>query len=98
MHRSEADLFKVAYRPQRQLSSLHISHSIKYEKFYLWTRYPLQKESVLKLASFSFDVPSTVLFFFYLGASVGAMKIFTFLGTKLGVGTASEEPLLIPTR
>ena len=70
----------------------------KYGLTYIWTRYPLPKKSTFKLSSFNFDTPSIVLFFSSIAAVIALMKIFTFLGSRLGLPTCSEELVLLPTR
>ena len=70
----------------------------KYGHYYIWTRYPSPKDSKFKISALNFDTPSLVLFFLTLVTAVALMKIFTILGSRLGLQTASEEPLMIPTR
>ena len=79
--------------------SIHVAHSVKYSHEYIWSSYPFPKTAKIDYSElFSFDPPSAFLFFFYLVGTVGLMKLFTFFGSKLGLDTVSEEPLVIPTR
>ena len=85
---------------QDKINSDHISftHPSIFYHSYFWSRFPLPKEFSLNMAEFSFDIPSTFLFFLNPIAAVVLMKLFTYLGKKLGLDSHSEEPVLIPTR
>ena len=74
------------------------AHPLSFYHYYFWSKYPLQKESKLNFSAFGFDIPSTVLFFLNPIAAVVLLKLYTYLGKKLGLDTESEEPVLIPTR
>ena len=74
-------------------------HSIGYIQQYIWSAFPSPTTPKIDIgALFSFDIPSALLFFLYLVGSVGLMKFFTYIGTKLGLDRVSEEPVNIPTR
>lgn len=95
-------LFEAAWTFQGPLANsksyFHITQSVSHNPFYIWSRYPLEQSSTISLSEFSFDAPSTFLFFIYLFAAVALMKTFTHLGSKLGLESSSEEPVLLPTR
>ena len=79
--------------------TIHVAHSVAYGHDYIWSSYPAPKTAKIDYSElFSFDPPSAFLFFFYIVGSVGFMKLFTYFGSKLGLDTVSEEPLVIPTR
>ena len=79
--------------------SVHLAHSTDYGHDYIWSSYPLPKIAKIDYSALlSFDPPSAFLFFFCLVGAVVLMKIFTYLGSKLGLETISEEPVNIPTR
>ena len=79
--------------------TIHVAHSISYKHVYIWSSYPSSKTAKIDYSAlFSFDPPSAFLFSFYLVGAVALMKLFTYFGSKLGLGTVSEEPLGIPTR
>ena len=79
-------------------SKVHLSHSTQYNPEYIWSSYPLEKGQKLAFSEFAFDIPSTILFFLSPVMAVALMKLFTKLGSNLGIDTESEEPVLIPTR
>ena len=84
------------YVPQ---PSIHIAHSTIYGYKYIWSSYPSSKTAKIDYSAlFSFDPLSAFLFSFYLIGVVALMKLFTYLGYKLGLDTVSEEPIAIPTR
>ena len=79
--------------------SIHIPHSKFYYPRYIWSSYPSPKTAKIDfLAVFSFDPTSAFLSLFSLVGAVALMKLFTYLGSKLGLDTVSEEPVNIPTR
>ena len=79
--------------------SIHVSHSVSYGHYYIWSSYPSPKTAKIDYSAlFSFDPPSAFLFIFCLVGAVLLMKLFTYFGTKLGLDTVSEEPVNIPTR
>ena len=79
--------------------SIHVAHSTLYSHYYIWSSYPSPKTAKIDYSAlFTFDPPSAFLFFFYLVGTVTLMKLFTYFGSKLGLETVSEEPLVIPTR
>ena len=80
-------------------TSIHVPHSIAYSHLYIWSSYPSPKPAKIDYSElFSFDLPSAFLFLCSLVGAVALMKLFTFLSSKLGVGTVSEEPVGIPFR
>ena len=79
--------------------SIHVPHSTFYGQEYIWSSYPSPKTAKIDYSAlFSFDPPSAFLFFFSLVGAVALIKLFTYLGSKLGLDTVSEEPVNIPTR
>ena len=79
--------------------SIHLTQSTKYSHNYIWSSYPSPKIAKIDFSElFSFDPPSAFLFFFCLVGAVALMKLFTYFGSKLGLGTVSEELVGIPTR
>ena len=80
-------------------SSLHVTHSTDYSHDYIWSSYPSPKTAKIDYSAlFSFDPPSAFLFSLCLIGAIALMKLFTYLGSKLGLDTVSEEPVNIPTR
>ena len=79
----------IQVTPDKPIQILKFSQTVDYGTLYLWTKYPLPKDPYLELAAFNFDTPSAVLFFFYFAAIVALLKIFTHLGSILGLGTIS---------
>ena len=78
---------------------IHVAHSTQYAHLYIWSSYPSPKTLQIDYSELlSFDTASAFLFISYLVGSVSLMKLFTYLGSKLGLDTVSEEPLVIPTR
>ena len=79
--------------------SIHVAHSTGYSHNYIWSSYPSPQTARIDYSAlFSFDPPSAFLFSFCLVGAVALMKLFTCLGSKLGLDTVSEEPVNIPTR
>ena len=80
--------------------SVHVAHTQGYMSGeYIWSSYPPPTPSKMDNSDlFSFDIPTTFLFFFCLVGVVALMKLFTYFGTRLGLDTVSEEPVSIPTR
>ena len=80
-------------------SSVQDSQPISLRPVYIWSRVPGLKPSKLKIAVFDgFDIPTLTLFFLSFALVVALMKIFTTLGTRLGLGQQSEDIVMVPIR
>ena len=66
-------------------------------KEHIFTRYPLPTTRMWNLLSI-FDPPAYTCFFSSLALTVLIMKLYTYLGSKIGLDNASEEFILIPLR
>ena len=72
-------------------------HPVGYGHDHFWTRYPLPSTRMWNLLSI-FDIPGYICFFTSLTLTVVIMKFYTYLGSKMGLETVTEEFILIPTR
>ena len=80
-------------------SSVQDSQSKSLRPIYIWSRVPRPKPSKLEIEVFSgFDVTTLTLFFLSFALVVALMKIFTMLGTRLGLGQQSEDIVMVPIR
>ena len=64
---------------------------------YIWTRYPLPTTRMWNLL-YVFDLPAYAAFFTVLSLTAAMMKLFSMIGSKLGLGTTTKEVILIPLR
>ena len=76
---------------------VHCPHPVLYAPDHFWTRYPLPATRMWNLMSI-FDIPSYICFFTSLTLTVVFMKFYTYLGSKMGLETMTEEFILIPIR
>ena len=85
--------------PTSPQTSIHFAHSTYFGHTYIWSSYPSSKAAKTDYSALiSFDLPSVFLFSFSLVGAVALMKLFTYLGSNLGIETVSVEPVNIPTR
>ena len=78
--------------------SIKIVHCLPPTQFgynYLWTRYPLATTRMWNLLSI-FDPPAYTCFFTSLVLTVVFMKIYSYLGSRLGLDQVTEDFILIP--
>ena len=68
-----------------------------FEPYYIWTRYPLPTTRMWNLLVV-FDPPAYAAFFTSLTLTAALMKLFTLVGSRLGLGTVSQEIILLPLR
>ena len=73
----------------------HCSQATTFHPRYIWTRYPLPTTRMWNLFSV-FDPPAYACFFTVLSLTAAITKLYTALGAQLGLGTATEELILIP--
>ena len=76
---------------------VHCTHPPMYSPSYFWTRYPLPTTRMWNLLSI-FDIPAYICFFTSLTLTVVFMKFYTYLGSKMGLESVTEEFILIPIR
>ena len=62
---------------------------------YIWTRYPLPTTRMWNLLVV-FDPPAYAAFFTSLSLTAAVMQLYTALGSRLGLDSASEELILLP--
>ena len=76
---------------------LHCNHGLMYIPMHWFTRYPLPTTRVWNPLSM-FDPPAYTCFFTSLALTVILLKAYSYLGTKMGLTTISEEIILVPFR
>ena len=76
---------------------VHCTHPVTYGPDHFWTRYPLPATRMWNLMSI-FDIPAYICFFTSLTLTVVFMKFYTYLGSKMGLESVTEEFILIPIR
>ena len=76
---------------------LHCNHGQMYIPMHWFTRYPLPTTRMWNLLSI-FDPPAYTCFFTSLALTVILLKAYSYLGTKMGLTTISEEIILVPFR
>ena len=76
---------------------VHCPHPVQYGPTHFFTRYPLPSTRMWNLMSI-FDIPAYICFFTSLTLTVVFMKFYTYLGSKMGLETVTEEFILIPLR
>ena len=79
------------------INVVHCLPPIQFGPYHFWTRYPLPSTRMWNLLSI-FDIPGYICFFTSLTLTVVFMKFYTYLGSKMGLETVTEEFILIPTR
>ena len=80
-------------------SSFQDSQSKSFRPIYIWSRVPGPKPSKLKIVIFNgVDISTLTLFFLTFVVVVSLMKIFTIVGTRLGLGQESEDIVMVPIR
>ena len=78
------------------IKEVHCQVPTRYNVMYLWTRHPLRTTRMWNLLSI-FDPPAYTCFFSSLLMTVVLLKLYTFLGRKLGLLESSySELVLIP--
>ena len=96
--KNESDLVIEGWRCGGQLIDIvHCPHPTMYAPEYFWTRYPLPATRMWFLFSI-FDIPGFICFFTSLTLTVVIMKFYTYLGSKMGLESVTEEFILIPIR
>ena len=75
----------------------HCTPPVMYGPYHFFTRYPLPSTRMWNLLSI-FDIPAYICFFTSLTLTVVIMKFYTYLGSKMGLETVTEEFILIPIR
>ena len=73
----------------------HCAQPKGFQPRYIWTRYPLPTTRMWNLLVV-FDPPAYAAFFTSLTLTAAVMQLYTALGSRLGLDSASEELILLP--
>ena len=80
---------------EKSIKVVHCPPPTQFGYNYLWTRYPPATTRMWNLLSI-FDPPAYTCFFTSLVLTVVLLKIYSFLGSRLGLDQVTEEFILIP--
>ena len=75
----------------------HFLPAVSYRAQYFWTRYPLEKTKMWNLI-YLFTPSSWMWTFLSIASIVITFKIFSIIGTRLGLNLLTEEITLFPFR
>ena len=75
----------------------HCAQPTAFVPRYIWTRYPLPTTRMWNLL-YVFDPPGYACLLTSLTLTAAIMKLYSALGSRLGLDTASEELIFIPLR
>ena len=75
----------------------HALPAVKYQPRYFFTRYPLETTKMWNLI-YLFTPDSWMWTFLSIASIVIAFKIFSIIGTRLGLNLLTEEITLVPFR
>ena len=93
-----ADLAVVGFAvDQRRIKVAHFLPPVDYQPMYWWTRYPAETTKMWNLI-YLFTPTSWMWTFLSIASIIIAFKIFSMIGTRLGLNLISEELTLIPFR
>ena len=98
IERKKADLaiWGFSYNVGR-IKVAHFMPAWSYQPIYWWTRYPLETTKMWNLI-YLFTPASWMWTFLSIASIVISLKIFTIIGTRLGLNLLSEEITLFPFR
>ena len=93
-----ADLAVVQFAvDKRRIKVAHFLPPVDYQPMYWWTRYPAETTKMWNLI-YLFTPTSWMWTFLSIASIIIAFKIFSMIGTRLGLNLISEELTLIPFR
>ena len=75
----------------------HFLPAVKHQPRYFWTRYPLETTKMWNLI-YLFTPDSWMWTFLSIASIVITLKIFSMIGTRLGLNLLTEEITLFPFR
>ena len=96
MKKADLAVFGFAVNHGR-IKVAHFLPAVKYQPFYWWTRYPQETTKMWNLI-YLFTPDSWMWTFLSIASIVITLKIFSMIGTRLGLNLLTEEITLFPFR
>ena len=96
MERADLAVFGFGVHPGR-IKVAHFLPAVKYQPRYFFTRYPLETTKMWNLI-YLFTPDSWMWTFLSIASIVVTFKIFSMIGTRLGLNFLTEEITLFPFR
>ena len=96
MKKADVAIFGFSVNQER-IKVAHFLPAVGYQPKYWWIRYPLETTKMWNLI-YLFTPTSWMWTFLSIASIVTTLKIFSMVGTKLGLNLLSEEITLFPFR